>query len=93
MLLTAWYEYYPDYAYDFSGITVPAGSTVKLTITANSKTSGTVTVQNLTTGISVTKTLTETYPLCLEDAEWFIEEEPATGATYYDFGSVEFTVS
>jgi hypothetical protein len=25
----AWYEWYPDYAYDFSGITIAAGNTIK----------------------------------------------------------------
>ena len=29
----AWYEWYPDYAYDFSGISFSAGDSVKLTVT------------------------------------------------------------
>jgi hypothetical protein len=37
----AWYEWYPDYAYDFSGISFSAGDSVKLTIKATSKTGGT----------------------------------------------------
>jgi len=37
----AWYEWYPDYAYDFSGITFSVGDVVTLTIKATSKTGGT----------------------------------------------------
>ncbi|KAN0091254.1 Concanavalin A-like lectin/glucanase domain containing protein [Tylopilus felleus] len=37
----AWYEWYPDYAYDFSGITISAGDVIKATVTATSTTSGT----------------------------------------------------
>jgi hypothetical protein len=42
----AWYEWYPDYAYDFSGITISAGNEIKVTVTATSKTGGTATVDN-----------------------------------------------
>lgn len=42
----AWYEWYPDYAYDFSGITIAAGNEIKVTVTATSKTSGTAVVEN-----------------------------------------------
>lgn len=37
----AWYEWYPDYAYTFSGITISAGDTVTMTVTATSTTAGT----------------------------------------------------
>lgn len=37
----AWYEWYPDYAYDFTGITFAAGDIVKVTVEASSDTSGT----------------------------------------------------
>lgn len=30
----AWYEWYPDYAYDFTGITISAGDVIKTTVTA-----------------------------------------------------------
>lgn len=28
----AWYEWYPDYAYDFTGFSVKAGDEVKITV-------------------------------------------------------------
>lgn len=34
----AWYEWYPDYAYDFSGISVSAGDSITVTVVASSKT-------------------------------------------------------
>lgn len=42
----AWYEWYPDYAYDFSGITIAAGNEIKVTVTATSKTGGTAVIEN-----------------------------------------------
>lgn len=42
----AWYEWYPHYAYDFSGINIAAGNEIKLTITATSKTAGNVAIEN-----------------------------------------------
>ncbi|KAH7390400.1 concanavalin A-like lectin/glucanase domain-containing protein [Cadophora sp. MPI-SDFR-AT-0126] len=49
----AWYEWYPDYAYDFSGITISAGDVITVTVTASSKTAGTAVVKNTTTGPSI----------------------------------------
>lgn len=51
----AWYEWYPDYAYDFTGISVNAGDQIKMTVTASSKSSGSAVIQNLSTGQTVTK--------------------------------------
>lgn len=34
----AWYEWYPDYSYDFSGITVSAGDSITVTVVATSTT-------------------------------------------------------
>ena len=51
----AWYEWYPDYAYDFSGFAVKAGDQIKMTATATSTSAGSVTLQNLSTGKSVSK--------------------------------------
>jgi hypothetical protein len=34
----AWYEWYPDYAYDFSGISISAGDEITVTVTASSLT-------------------------------------------------------
>lgn len=52
----AWYEWYPDYSYDFTGITVKAGDQIKMTVTATSNSAGSAVIQNLSTGKTVTKT-------------------------------------
>ncbi|KAG9309694.1 peptidase A4 family-domain-containing protein [Chiua virens] len=60
---TAWCEWFPDYSYDFPGITISAGDTIKLNVTADSTTTGTATVENLTNGQIVSTRLASS-PLC-----------------------------
>ncbi|KAJ4415151.1 hypothetical protein N0V82_007521 [Gnomoniopsis sp. IMI 355080] len=94
----AWYEWYPDYSYDFTGITIAAGDSIKMTVTATSKTGGTAVIENVTTG----KTVTETFSgvtdgsLCEYDAEWIVEDfeecDPDCELVpFADFGTVTFT--
>jgi hypothetical protein len=91
----AWYEWYPDYAYDFSGITIKAGDSIKVTVTATSKTTGTAVVDNLTTGTVVTHTFTGGVDgsLCEYNAEWIVEdfEENGSLVKFANFGTVTFT--
>ena len=71
---TAWYEWYPDYAYDFSGISISAGDEIAVSVEATSTTGGTATVSNLSTGQKVTHTFSGQPALCLENAEWIVED-------------------
>jgi hypothetical protein len=92
----AWYEWYPDYAYDFSGISISAGDTIKVTVTATSKSSGTAVVQDVTTGQSVSHTFSSSSvegSLCEYNAEWIVEDFEESGGlvSFADFGSVTFT--
>jgi len=91
----AWYEWYPDYAYDFSGISISAGDTIKTTVTATSKTAGKAVIENVTTGTTVTHTFSgsEQGDLCEYDAEWIVEdfESGSSLVTFADFGTVTFT--
>jgi hypothetical protein len=89
----AWYEWYPDYAYDFSGISISAGDVIKTTVTASSTTSGTAVIENLTTGQIVTQELTSSYALCEQNAEWIVEdfEENGSLVPFVDFGTVTFS--
>ncbi|OSX62515.1 hypothetical protein POSPLADRAFT_1141136 [Postia placenta MAD-698-R-SB12] len=89
----AWYEWYPDYAYDFSGISISAGDTIKTTVTATSTTSGTAVIENVSTGQTVTQSLTSSYALCEENAEWIVEDYEENGGlvSFADFGTVTFT--
>lgn len=92
---SAWYEWYPDYAHDFSNIQISAGNVIKVTVNATSQSSGTATVENLSTGVSVT----HAFPtglggdLCEFNAEWIVEDFSVnTGlAPFANFGTVVFS--
>ncbi|KAG8882335.1 hypothetical protein FRB98_003768 [Tulasnella sp. 332] len=89
----AWYEWYPDYAYDFSGITINAGDSITTTVTATSTTEGTAEIINNTTGEKVSKSLTSDSALCEQNAEWIVEDFEQDGelVTLANFGTVTFT--
>ncbi|CAJ2506535.1 Uu.00g006650.m01.CDS01 [Anthostomella pinea] len=90
----AWYEWYPDYAYDFSGIPISAGDSITMTVTATSKKAGTAVIKNNTTGKTVTHSFSsETNQLCEENAEWIVEdyESGSSLVNFADFGTVTFT--
>ncbi|KAG9246851.1 peptidase A4 family-domain-containing protein [Calycina marina] len=90
----AWYEWYPDYAYDFSGITLAAGNSITVTVTVTSSTAGVATIKNNTTGKSVTHTFTsQTGTLCEYNAEWIVEDYESNGSqvTFANFGTVTFS--
>lgn len=91
----AWYEWYPDYAYDFSGISISAGDTIRVTVDATSKAAGTATVENVTKGKTVTHTFTGGVDgnLCEYNAEWIVEDFESNGSLvpFANFGTVTFT--
>ncbi|OJD38844.1 aspergillopepsin-2 heavy chain [Diplodia corticola] len=89
----AWYEWYPDYAYDFSSFSVSAGDVIVMSVVSSSSTSGTATLDNLTTGKTVSKTLSSSSALCGENAEWIVEDFESNGelVAFADFGTVLFT--
>ncbi|KAJ5383025.1 Concanavalin A-like lectin/glucanases superfamily [Penicillium concentricum] len=91
----AWYEWYPDYAYDFTGISISAGDVIEVTVTAKSKTAGTAVVKNVTTGKSVTHTFTGGVDgdLCEYNAEWIVEDFESNGelVPFVNFGTVTFS--
>lgn len=51
----AWYEWYPDYAIDFSNFAISAGNTITVTVHSTSTTAGTVVLKNVSTGKSITQ--------------------------------------
>ncbi|KAG6845249.1 hypothetical protein H0H87_011984 [Tephrocybe sp. NHM501043] len=89
----AWYEWYPDYAYDFSGISIKAGDVITVTVTAATTKSGTAVITNKTTGKTVSKSLTSTAALCEQNAEWIVEDFESGGSLvpFANFGTVSFT--
>ncbi|KAJ5892391.1 peptidase A4 family-domain-containing protein [Penicillium tannophilum] len=91
----AWYEWYPDYAYDFSDIDISAGDEIKVTVEASSKASGIATIENISTGQSVSHTFSRDVEGDLGElnAEWIVEdfEEGDSLVSFADFGSVTFS--
>ncbi|KAM6490268.1 Peptidase A4 family domain containing protein [Amanita muscaria] len=91
----SWYEWLPDLSYSYdSPIAIRAGDVIRLTVTASSTTSGTTLIENLTTGQSESQSLSSpSYPLCLQNAEWIIEDFKGSGSMvpFCDFGTVAFS--
>ena len=89
----SWYEWYPAYAYDFSGISFSPGDSVALSVVATSTTSGTAKIENLSTGQTGSKQITSSSALCQENAEWIVEdfEEGSSLVPFANFNSVGFT--
>lgn len=92
---SAWYEWYPDYAYDFTGITISAGDVIQASVDATSLSTGTATIDNLSTGQSVSHTWTKGTRgnLCEYNAEWIVEDFEQNGALvpFANFGTVTFS--
>jgi len=88
----AWYEWYPNYAIDFS-LSVSAGDVISLSVVATTTTSGTATIENETTGETASIDLTSTSALGGQNAEWIVEdfEEGDSLVAFADFGTVVFT--
>ena len=90
----AWYEWYPDYAYTFSGFSISAGDSITMTAAATSTTAGKVTLVNNTKKKTVTHSFSsESAALCETNAEWIVEdfEEGSGMVPFANFGTVTFT--
>ena len=92
----SWYEWYPDYAYDFSNFDVSAGDVIQIDIVATTTSRGTVTLSNKSTGKAVSKTLSapsSSASLGGQNAEWIVEdfEENGSLVALSNFGTVVFT--
>lgn len=94
----AWYEWYPDYAYDFADFKMSPGDIINISVTAGSSSAGTATIENVTTRQKVSKALNAPSPnsnLGGQNAEWIIEDFQQDGALVplTNFGTVSFTDS
>ncbi|KAJ6143069.1 hypothetical protein N7471_002522 [Penicillium samsonianum] len=91
----SWYEWYPDYAHDFSGIDISAGDVIKVTVTATAKSSGSAVIENVTSGQSVTHKFSNVSDgdLCETNAEWIVEDFESGGqlVPFTNFGTVTFS--
>ncbi|KAM6490352.1 Peptidase A4 family domain containing protein [Amanita muscaria] len=91
----SWYQWFPALAYRYDSlIAIRAGDVIRLTVTASSTTSGTTLIENLTTGRSESQSLSNpSHPLCLQNAEWIVEDPGLVGgmAPFCNFGTVTFS--
>ncbi|PSS07190.1 hypothetical protein M430DRAFT_110881 [Amorphotheca resinae ATCC 22711] len=94
----AWYEWYPNYAIDFStsSFSFSAGDVISVSIKSSSSTRGTVVLENLSTGQSVTQSVSapsSSAKLGGQNAEWIVEDfdEGGSQVAFADFGTVLFT--
>ncbi|KAI0350815.1 aspergillopepsin [Trametes cingulata] len=89
----AWYEWFPDFAHDFSGISISPGNSITVTVTASSLTSGTATIINHSTGQQVSHSFSGQPALCQENAEWIVEDFEENGGLVplANWGTVTFT--
>ena len=90
----AWYEWFPDYAYNFDGFKISAGDTIKMKVTAKSTSSGTAIIENLSTGQTASHSFSgESANLCETDAEWIVEDFSSGSSLvpFVDFNTVTFT--
>ncbi|EIW52514.1 aspergillopepsin [Trametes versicolor FP-101664 SS1] len=89
----AWFEWFPDFAHDFTGISLAAGNSITVSVTATSRTGGTATIVNHSTGQTVSHTFSGQPALCEQDAEWIVEdfEEGNSLVPLANWGTVTFT--
>ncbi|KAJ5889012.1 hypothetical protein N7495_009053 [Penicillium taxi] len=91
----AWYEWYPDYAYDFDNFEISAGNVIKVTIDATSSTGGTAIIENISTGNSATHSFSNVTDgsLCEYNAGWIVEdfESDSELIDFANFGTVTFS--
>ena len=92
-VVSAWYEWFPFFGQDFDGFPVRGGDTITATVVATSTTSGSATIINHSTGQQVTQTFKGYPELCLQEAEWIVEDYKLNGerVPLADFDRVTFT--
>ncbi|KAL1977719.1 hypothetical protein VTN31DRAFT_578 [Thermomyces dupontii] len=90
----AWYEWYPDYAYDFDEVSISAGDKIRVTVMATSNSTGVATVENLTNGdYGLHEFTKQSDQLCQTNAEWIVEDFQVGSelVPFADFGTITFT--
>lgn len=91
----AWYEWYPDYAYDFE-MSIVAGDVISIWIQSYNPSEGVIYIENETTGETASQQLkapNEKSNLAGQNAEWIVEDFQSGGklVNLVDFGTVTFT--
>lgn len=91
----AWYEWYPDYAYDFE-MGLAAGDVISIWVQSYSPSEGIIYIENQTTGETASQELKapdEKSNLAGQNAEWIVEDFQSGGqlVSLVDFGTVTFS--
>lgn len=91
----AWYEWYPDYAYDFE-MGIAAGDVISIWIQSYNPSEGVIYIENETTGETASQQLKapdNKSHLAGKNAEWIVEDFQSGGklVNLVDFGTVTFT--
>ncbi|KAL4882428.1 peptidase A4 family-domain-containing protein [Aspergillus karnatakaensis] len=91
----AWFEWFPDYAYDFN-LAVNTGDVIVAIVEAFSASEGVAIIENKSTGQRATQTVKAPRAeatLAGQNAEWIVEDFQSgdTVVALADFGSVVFT--
>ena len=94
--VAAWYEWYPNDAFNFASFPIAAGDVIEMSVLATSSSAGTVTLENVSSGKSVSKALTAPSSgsdIAGKNAEWIVEdyEEGSSLVPFADFGTITFT--
>ncbi|KAE8349841.1 peptidase A4 family-domain-containing protein [Aspergillus coremiiformis] len=92
----AWYEWYPEFSYDFNGIDISAGDVIVSIVESDSPSTGTATIENRSTGQKVSTRVSapdSSSHLGGQNAEWIVEDFEQNGSlvNLVDFGTVVFT--
>ena len=89
----AWFEWFPDFAHDFTGFSLSAGDSITASVVATSLTGGTATLINHSTGQQVSHTFSGQPALCQQNAEWIVEDfsEGNSLVPLANWGTVTFT--
>lgn len=93
MICAAWFEWFPDGAQDISGLTISPGDTIYTAVQATSPNSGYTWLINYSTGLGVEVEISNPASLCMQDAEWIVEDFEENGGMvpFANFGSVTFS--
>jgi hypothetical protein len=91
----AWFEWFPDYAYDFN-IKINTGDVVVAKVESLSPSEGVVIIENQTTGQKATQNIGAPKPeatLGGQNAEWIVEDfqNGDSVVPFADFGEITFT--
>ena len=76
---SVWYEWLPEYSYSFD-IEVNPGDSIAMRVVAHNKTAGTAFLHNTSNGQKVSHTFHGQQALCLENAEWIVEDFEVSGS-------------